>query len=378
MRISKTLSRLIRAIKLQIYPILYKPKCIDSAYIEASRSRIVLIDEVHTARFVREKIVSSNNVVLEGRKVNTFSQPCLEVFNNVVIETPYGFPYTDGKLICPSGWSLKNLFACFPMKPHITSSHAPCQNQYEVEAFYLIGPTSHNYYHWVVDKLVMVRSYIFYRDNYNPACKLLCPLDAYPSFYEMLSCFGVKDSDLLKWNYEKTGIRKLVVSSNRKSRSDQKISDPKALSYVKNILLDCYHRRKVSINRPQKLFISRRDAVKESERISNSNALSKTLLEFGFEEVSLTKYTFFEQIDLLLNAKIIVAIHGAALTNTMFCQSDSLIIEILPTSSPPRFYKDIADVFELNHKIFSVDGNAEGEYKLDIKEFLAVHKRDLL
>ncbi len=59
-----------------------------------------------------------------------------------------------------------------------------------------------------------------------------------------------------------------------------------------------------------------------------------------------------EQISLFESADVIIAQHGAALSNLIWCQPECLVIEILPLSkylSPP-FFKSIATIKNLPHK----------------------------
>ena len=165
----------IHQLKLTFYPLIYRNACIDNSKIGKSANAITLPDEPIEPSFVRNTIVSIQGDVLDDAKSNVFTPPCLERFSDVEIDLPYGLAYVGGKLICPPGLPLNSLFEHFPMRAHLTPSSEQCEQNLKVEAFYLIGPTCHNYYHWVIDKLIMLRSYIYYRDTStaNISCYVL-------------------------------------------------------------------------------------------------------------------------------------------------------------------------------------------------------------
>lgn len=365
-------------IKQQIYPLVYQSSCVDNAKFGKSGTHIPLPDEVWTKPLVRGEIISSNGLLLDAKVSSSFIEPCLERFSDVTIDYPHGFAYVDNKLICPPGWSLKNLFKSFPIKSYLAPSSKPLEDNYDVEAFYSIGPTCHNYYHWTIDKLVSIRSYLYYRDNYNSDCKLLCPYDAYPAIYEMLQCFGLSSDDLIRWDNKKLTIRGLVVSSSRKSLENPQISSPEAVLHVQATLMRAYDQKSLKkTDSPRKILVSRRDAQKGRERFSNTDELSKKLIDLGFEEVSMTGLSFFEQVCLFNNADVIVGVHGAALTNIMFCKRDCKIIEIIPTNSPARFYTELAGIFELDHQVYAISPSNHNSFTMNVDEFLSLHMQDL-
>lgn len=78
----------------------------------------------------------------------------------------------------------------------------------------------------------------------------------------------------------------------------------------------------------RRLYLSRKDAKRR--RIINESEIRDALNEKGFTEVQCEGMTFNDQKSLFGNAEIIVAAHGASLTNIIWCKEGTKIIDILP------------------------------------------------
>jgi capsular polysaccharide biosynthesis protein len=55
------------------------------------------------------------------------------------------------------------------------------------------------------------------------------------------------------------------------------------------------------------------------------------------------------QIQLMCHAKVIVAPHGAALTNLVFCQPNAQVLELFPPRSIPSFFWAISNHMNLDY-----------------------------
>lgn len=76
----------------------------------------------------------------------------------------------------------------------------------------------------------------------------------------------------------------------------------------------------------RRIYISRRDA--SSRRLVNESAVERSLIAHGFEIVRLGEISLREQIDLFSGAQIVVGVHGAGLTNVLFCPKGARVVEI--------------------------------------------------
>jgi hypothetical protein len=76
----------------------------------------------------------------------------------------------------------------------------------------------------------------------------------------------------------------------------------------------------------KRIFISRKDAPKR--KILNEDAIFKLFETKGFVRYELSKLSVAEQILLFNQAEMVVGEHGAGMTNCLFCQPGTKVIEI--------------------------------------------------
>jgi hypothetical protein len=85
------------------------------------------------------------------------------------------------------------------------------------------------------------------------------------------------------------------------------------------------------------VFISR--ARSRGRKLCNEQELTPLLREHGFETVLMEDLNLAEQIRLMGEAAVVLAPHGAGLTNMLFCAPGTQIIEIAELTYPnPNFY----------------------------------------
>ena len=78
-------------------------------------------------------------------------------------------------------------------------------------------------------------------------------------------------------------------------------------------------------DRPNKIYLSRKNA--SYRRVPNEEELVAALEKEGFVCIFPEKLSFLEQVALFASAKAIVAPHGAALANIIFCQPETQLVE---------------------------------------------------
>jgi tetratricopeptide (TPR) repeat protein len=78
--------------------------------------------------------------------------------------------------------------------------------------------------------------------------------------------------------------------------------------------------------RLKRLYISRQSA--SSRRLINELEVEAVLAQFGFQTVVLESLAVSEQAALLAEAEVVISLHGSGLTNIVFCQPGTKIIEL--------------------------------------------------
>ncbi|HEY9688619.1 MAG TPA: glycosyltransferase family 61 protein, partial [Coleofasciculaceae cyanobacterium] len=97
-----------------------------------------------------------------------------------------------------------------------------------------------------------------------------------------------------------------------------------------------------------RLYISR-DLAKYRRVIEDQQLSDWLVREQGFKIVLLETLSFAKQVALLAQAKVIVAPHGAGLTNLVFCQPGTIVVELFSPRYVPSYFWEIADLIGLQH-----------------------------
>jgi hypothetical protein len=115
---------------------------------------------------------------------------------------------------------------------------------------------------------------------------------------------------------------------------------------------------KIVQDRPVKrtrLYVSRSDA--NTRRIVNEADVMNLLSGLGFSTVTLSGKSVSEQATLFASAELVVAPHGSGLTNLVFCDPGTKVIELFsPTYINPGYWA-LSDA--LGHDYFCFLGNGQ-------------------
>ncbi len=104
---------------------------------------------------------------------------------------------------------------------------------------------------------------------------------------------------------------------------------------------------------PKKIYINRKDATVKSLRyIINEDEVEENLKKRGYTSITLSDYSFSDQINLFNNSEHIIGLHGAGFSNIIFCNSNTKILELRPDTAGDAiknlaaknnlFYEDIS------------------------------------
>jgi len=100
------------------------------------------------------------------------------------------------------------------------------------------------------------------------------------------------------------------------------------------------------------IYISRYDS--KYRRIKNEELVMDYLNTNGFSKIQLTNMPLIEQFAIFYNAEIIISVHGAALTNILFCKPNTKVIEISCNFLKDKtYFEDIANCLNLIYYKFT-------------------------
>lgn len=100
-------------------------------------------------------------------------------------------------------------------------------------------------------------------------------------------------------------------------------------------------------SRGRRIYISRADANRR--RITNESEIAAFLCDRGFEVITCSGLSVAQQARLFASAEAVVAPHGGALTNLVFCQPGTKVIELFGPGYNPICYWAIAETLGLEY-----------------------------
>ena len=137
-------------------------------------------------------------------------------------------------------------------------------------------------------------------------------------------------------------------------------------SLIIHWLRDVYLKYAKKFDNNEKIYIDRTESRYNHCQIQNDNEIFNFLKEKGFSKCRVGELSFFEQIYLFNNAKIIIGAHGSAFTNLAFCKPGTKIIEVrslIYKNYQQNNYKRISQVNNLNYRLIETKKLDESQKK---------------
>ena len=185
----------------------------------------------------------------------------------------------------------------------------------------LSSPGGNNYFHWMFDILPRLELLLSSGINLDDIDYFLVNSYELPFQQQTLTQLGISYNKVLESSkYPHIKADCLVV--------------PSFPGYTGNMPdWSCRFLRKIFLNNMQdkattheRIYISR--SMTTTRNIVNENEVMDCLNKFGFTTIFLENLSVIEQAALFNRAKVVLAPHGAGLTNLVFCQPKTKIIEL--------------------------------------------------
>ena len=119
----------------------------------------------------------------------------------------------------------------------------------------------------------------------------------------------------------------------------------------------------------KKIFIDRSDSLQNHSKLINNNEVIKYLKTKKYKCIRLSKLNLKDQISIFKNCNIIIAPHGAGLTNISFEKKKTKVIEIIPKNNKNYLFKRISKINKLKYKSIYLDkiyDNKNGDMYLNL------------
>jgi capsular polysaccharide biosynthesis protein len=124
----------------------------------------------------------------------------------------------------------------------------------------------------------------------------------------------------------------------------------------------------------RRIYISRAGVA--LRRVKNETALVEMLSRYGFESHDPGRIPFSEQAALFQSADVIVAPHGAALANLMFCRPGTRVLEFFPANFSEDCFLRMSKAmgFEYRHLIGGRGAPPKLAFQMDQEQLEAAVK----
>ena len=175
-----------------------------------------------------------------------------------------------------------------------------------------------NYYHWIIDSL----SNLILIEQQTRGMKVLLPPDPPQFILDSLKCFNI---EMINFSNGKVlDVKGLIYPIYPLSSGNV---DPIILAKLRRHFLDYLDQQEIPKQAIyDKIYVSR--SRQKIRSIVNENALIQILQEKGYKVIYFEDYTFWEQLQLMRCAQVLVAPHGANMVNMLVMQENSKVIEI--------------------------------------------------
>lgn len=223
-----------------------------------------------------------------------------------------------------------------------------------------------NYSHFMID-LVPKFLYVLPTLDENDYLIINGPVKNFVT--DFFSLFGYEDQLIIMDNHKAYKINECSIVGALSPRGNPTLE---AINLLNSIKLTSLSEDSL---RSHKVYISRRLA--KARKMLNEVELEMQLMDSGFEIVFLEKLSIPSQIHLFKNAKVIVSPHGAGLTNLVFCETNTLVIEIFTSRHLESSMFNNAAIKGLIYNYIVFDSvNKRGDYIVKVPEiidFLNIH-----
>lgn len=171
--------------------------------------------------------------------------------------------------------------------------------------------------------------YHFYASVLGRAARFL----SFDHYLDQIDYFILPEASsfVVRWA-EHLGIppeRRFYLSEKQLVRSDELILpsnnyelDYRTIAFIRNRIVPC-----ASCN-SDKIFISRSRSVNGRHVINEAEVFDRVLAPRGFRVLRLEDFSLHDQATIMRSARVIIAPHGGGLTNLLFCNPGTRVLEL--------------------------------------------------
>jgi capsular polysaccharide biosynthesis protein len=106
----------------------------------------------------------------------------------------------------------------------------------------------------------------------------------------------------------------------------------------------------------ERIYLARRGP----RSITNEQEVISFLEKVGFSVLHCEDFPVWKQAQLFAAAKIVISLHGSALTNILFCRPGTRVIEIFSPDYIVPYYWSLSSIAELHYAAYCEDVHVRG------------------
>jgi tetratricopeptide (TPR) repeat protein/capsular polysaccharide biosynthesis protein len=263
-------------------------------------------------------------------------------------------------VITPDNYLLADLSRDYPGKLPVCQKNDPAKHRvFELDAFppletidgnvaILSGLSGNVYFHWMVD--ILPRIELLRQGGFD-----LEKIDGFvvnsyqqPFQRETLGLLGIPENKIIESDrVPHIKAKQLICPS---FPGDLGWPPPWAIHFLRR---EFFGKITLKSGYPERIYISRSKA--RFRKVFNETEVIEVLSHAGFVPIWLESLSFEEQIALFTQAKIIVSPHGSGLTNIIFCQKGTKVIELMSPHYIGHYYWGISHTLKLEHYYLTGD-----------------------
>jgi len=237
--------------------------------------------------------------------------------------------------------------SCKPIKHHLKHRVSRHVSGLSASVFGTAAVSSGNYGHWMIDglsRLLLIKKTM----DLSEIDYIATPEFRYGFQQESLEAFGFTPDQFIEISaLECVQFEQLVCTS-----APRGISSTICPGWIVDEYRKLIPNKSPVQTKKRRLYVSRKDAA--SRNLINEDAVITLLEQYGFESVQLSEYDFNEKIALFQQSESVVGLTGAGLTNIMFCDKGTKLLELFPPSFIHYLYSSIATHLDLDYQYLTL------------------------
>ncbi|MDX2305226.1 MAG: glycosyltransferase family 61 protein [Microscillaceae bacterium] len=279
-----------------------------------------------------------------------------QIRENIVMTIPQGRVIDDGFVVSPDATLLTD-FSIIPDTQII--DHPLLSSRKLIPPKYIRGKSAvlaahggRGYYHWMFEVLPRLELIRQAGIEWTQIDKFIVNSCITQFQIDSLKTLGIPRSKIVECHWHPHIISDCLIVPSIPDYVSPWVCDFLRSNFLKN---------PIPAKPEKRLYISRSRAA--HRRVVNEEEVVEVLKKYFFQCVYLEEYSVEAQAKLMSQAELIVAPHGAGLTNLVFCAPGATLIELIYPLSVKKLFWSISSLMQLNYYYLFAQGNPppEGE-----------------